>query len=63
MQHYLLVVWCDIEPEIQGPFDTEEERDIKAREIRREEGDEHGLFMLDAEGEVEVNAYSGTFLN
>ncbi|MBN1224399.1 MAG: hypothetical protein JXB23_14220 [Candidatus Aminicenantes bacterium] len=66
--HYLLIVWHDVEPEIQGPFKSAEERDKKALEIRFNEpdGDEAGIYPLDirSEGipdEVEVGAYSGGF--
>lgn len=61
MNYYLLIIWGDLEPELEGPFDTEEDRDIRAKKFREEEGDEHGLYMLNSEGEAEVNAYSGEF--
>lgn len=56
---YLLVVWHDVEPELEGPFNTEDDRYARARQIR-EESDEHGVYPLDAEGKVEVSAYSGS---
>jgi hypothetical protein len=62
-KRFLLVVWGDVEPELLGPFKTQEERDRKAREIRTDEGDEHGLFPIDAAGKVEVGSYSGGFFN
>lgn len=68
--HYLLVVWNDVEPEILGPFKSAEERDRKAPEIRFDEpdGDDVGIYPLDikAEGipeEVAVGAYSGGFFD
>lgn len=63
MKNYLLVIWGDVEPKLLGPFDTPEERDQKAREIRKEEGDNHGIYALQAEGKVEVDAYSGAFFD
>ena len=47
VQFYLLVVVGDVEPELRGPFDTEEERDGVAFDYRRDNGDEDGLFPLD----------------
>lgn len=65
-QFYTIFVWGDVEPEIFGPFDTEEERDEKSHEIRRKEGsDEGGLYMLNvsASGNLEVGAYTGGFFD
>ena len=49
--YYLVTVWCDVEPEIHGPFTTEEERDRKSLEIRfnTPDGDDMSMFPLDIE--------------
>jgi hypothetical protein len=57
----LLVVVGDTEPEILGPYETEEERDQAARDYRRENGDSDGVYALDMTGTAEVAAYSGAF--
>jgi Tol biopolymer transport system component len=66
--HYLLIIWFDVEPEIRGPFKSAEERDTKVLEIRFNEpdGDEAGIYPLDIESDgvpkaVTVDAYSGGF--
>jgi hypothetical protein len=60
---YLLVVWGDIEPEIVGPYATEQDRDAKAKEIRSVNGDEHGIYRLDMDGSKPiVGSYNGSEL-
>jgi len=61
---YLVFVEGDIEPRIVGPFADGDERDRKARELRREHGRDHGIFMLDVEpssGVPSIDAYCGGF--
>jgi len=61
---YLVFVEGDIEPRIVGPFADGDERDKKARELRREHGRDHGIFMLDVEpmsGAPSIDAYCGGF--
>lgn len=62
--YYLLTVEDDLEPAVEGPFDSSEERD-KAAKSFREEGFEGGLFPLDVraptEPILEVGVYSGGF--
>ena len=61
-QYFLLIVWEDIEPDLMGPFQTEEERDANAKEMKATFGDENGIFFLDLSGSVpSVGAYSGGF--
>jgi hypothetical protein len=48
---YLLVAEYDVTPRTEGPFFMESERLERARQIRREEGEEHGLFALDIDFE------------
>jgi hypothetical protein len=43
---HLLVVWGDLELEVQGPFPDEDARFAEARAIR-DESDEHGVHWLD----------------
>lgn len=60
-RHFLLVVWDDVEPEIMGPFPSEEARDEKARDLRHKEGPDHGIYPLSVteEGMPLVGAYAG----
>ena len=63
MKHYLLIMWGDVEPEVLGPFDSDEARDTKARELRLEIGDANGIFpvCVDKDNGLSVWAYSGGF--
>jgi hypothetical protein len=63
MKRYLIFVWGDVEPEIIGPFRSDAARDRRALELRKEEGDDHGIYILDVpkRGAPDVNAYSGAF--
>jgi hypothetical protein len=56
---HLLVMWGDVEPQLIGPFDTDEARLEAARKHRREQSDEDGLYMLDAVGPVSVWPFTG----
>ena len=58
VQHYLLVMHGDVEPELRGPF-TDDERTDRARLWRKENGDEDGLFRVDAAGHVEIASFTG----
>ena len=59
-QHYLLFVWGSVEPELRGPYATDEERLHAARALAADgDGDEHAIFRLDAAGPVEVASFSG----
>ena len=64
-KYYVIKIWEDIEPENPiGPFDTEEQRDEKAKELFREDlNGEHGVFALDvrSDGSIEFGSYSGAF--
>lgn len=57
-QHYLLFIWGSVEPELRGPYATDEERLDAARALAAD-GDEHGIFRLDASGPVDVTSFSG----
>jgi len=61
---YLVFVENDIEPQIVGPFADEDARDDKARELRRERGRDHGIYMLDVDPLTRaphIDAYCGAF--
>lgn len=59
---YLVFVWGDLEPEMKGPFGTDEARDVEAKRLREEEGDQHGIYPLDIKGgKLEIGTYSGAF--
>lgn len=61
-KYFLVTVWNDIEPECEGPFKTEDERDQRAKDFREEEGDRHGIYWLNIKGDkIEIGAYSGGF--
>lgn len=62
MQHYLLIIWNDIESAVEGPFENDEARLARAREIR-EESDEHGVYRLNSPGEPTVEDFSGGEIN
>lgn len=66
MDYYVLFIWQDVEPELFGPFKTEEERDNKARELRASEENNDlysGIYPIDAsEGsDITVDSYSNGF--
>ena len=59
-QHYLLYLWGGVEPELRGPYATDEERLDAARALADDGGDDdHGIFRLDVSGPVEVTSFSG----
>lgn len=62
MKYQLLIIWGDVEPELDNhKFDTRAMVLERALQIRHTEGDEHGLFylMIDDDGNVEVDSFSG----
>lgn len=62
---YLLVVEGDVEPMLDGPYRTADERDQEALAWRAKHGPDNGLYMLDvdADGIPHVEAYSGGFFS
>ena len=57
-QHYLLFIWGGVEPELHGPYPTDEERLEAARGLASDgDEDEHGIFRLDVAGPVEVTSF------
>ncbi len=53
-QRYLLHVWQGVDPEVHGPYPTDEERVEAARALGSEED---GVFRLNAVGPVEVECF------
>ena len=52
-QLYLVVVWGDVEPSIEGPFVDEVKRADRAVEIRKgPDGRDHGLYALEIKDAV-----------
>lgn len=63
---FVLFIWGDVEPHLHGPYQTEEKRDNKVREIRRKEGvDGGGIYRAEVSknGNLTVSPYSGGFFN
>lgn len=61
---YLVFVEDCVEPEIMGPYINPDARDAAAHKLRRERGDNHGIYMLDLDlltGAPYIVAYSGKF--
>ena len=45
--YYVLVVWNDVEPELIGPYDSENERDKEAKQLRTfHDGYDYSTFIL-----------------
>jgi len=61
--YYVLLIHGDIEPEVIGPFETEEARDQAAKALRADDSDmDNGIFSLNCTGKPEVDSYSGGYL-
>jgi hypothetical protein len=61
VNHYLVIVYGDIEPEI-FPFETTMERDNAAIKHKHINGDDDGIFKLDVvNGIPEMTTYSNKF--
>lgn len=61
--HYLIEVGDGVEPFAQGPFETEDERDEIAKEIRAAQGEDDCLFWADVDerGVLTVGSYMAGF--
>ena len=59
---HLLSIAGDVEPELSGQYDTEDERVAAAQDYRRAHGPEDGLFRVDATGTVKVDTFTGAEL-
>jgi len=65
-KHYLIVVEDGIEPSPLGYFETEDERDAVAKEIRAAQDEDDCLFWadIDEKGALTVGSYvAGFFLD
>jgi len=60
---YLLAVEGGVEPSVQGPYQTECERDHVAKQIRRRQEEDDGLFWADIDDAavLTVGAYTAGF--
>lgn len=63
MSYYLLFVEDDVNPEILGPYPSEELRDDHAFDLREDIGKNHGVYPLniDGPGKPTIETYSGKF--
>lgn len=66
MKHYLLIIYNDHTPHIDGPFDNVEQRNNTAFDHFRERGQRDGVFMLDQDDSPDrpallVHSYSTKF--
>lgn len=62
MTKWLIHVWGDVEPQLYGPFETDNDRDEVVREINEDEGKDAGCMIeleIDATGVPSVEPYSG----
>ncbi len=59
MKYYLILAVNGIKPDIIGPFETDYLRDQHALELKKEYGDNTGIFILDIDDEG--NPYSGSY--
>ncbi len=62
-RYYLLAVEGGVEPSVQGPYQTEDERDHVAKQIRRRQEEDDGLFRADIDeaAVLTVGAYTAGF--
>jgi len=60
---YLLAVEGGVEPSVQGPYQTEDERDYATKQIRRRQEEDGGLFWADIDegAALTVGAYTAGF--
>lgn len=61
--YYLLEVEGGVEPSVQGPYQTEDERDRAAKQIRPRQEEDDGLFWADIDEAaiLTVGAYAARF--
>jgi hypothetical protein len=61
--HYLLEVEGGVEPTVHGPYPTKHERDNTAKQIRRRQQEDDGLFWADIDeaGSLAVGTYTAGF--
>lgn len=64
-KHFVLFIAEDVDPYLYG-FQTEEARDLQAFNMRKEEGQDNGIFALDVDWKnkkIEVLPYSAGFFD
>ena len=63
MKYYLVIVWEDVDPEVCGPYQSKDDRDIYARDMRKRNGDNHGYYRasVSENGFLQIEAYSSEF--
>ena len=61
--HYLIEVEGGVEPIVRGPYHTRHERDNAAKQIRRRQQEDDGLFWADIDetGTLIVGTYTAGF--
>ena len=61
LDYYLILMWRDVEPSLRGPFLDDSTRTDEARKIRKEDGDERGLYRLNVPKGVkpDVDSFTG----
>lgn len=61
--YYLIEVQQGVEPFVQGPFQTEDQRDEAARQIHETQEEDDSLFWADVEetGMLSVGSYHAGF--
>ena len=57
---WLLFVEDGVSPELRGPYATGDARIAAARALIGSGGGEHGVFPVDASGEVEVGVFAAS---
>lgn len=65
MKYYVLHIEGDVDPRLVGPFNRKVERDDEAKSIRAQGSQDvpDGLYKVDAESAVTVEAYTGGVLD
>jgi len=61
--YYLIEVEGGVEPIARGPYQTEPERDNAAKQIRRRQEEDDGLFWVDIDerGTLAIGSYMASF--
>ncbi len=59
-EYYLIRIIGDVEPSIEGQYNSDEERLKEAQEIRETDGDHDGLYRLNIiNGKPEISCFFG----
>lgn len=59
LERFVILVHCGIEPELDGPFDSDEEQLVAARQFRNSDEDNVAFWLDVCDGRPTVGAYSG----